>query len=125
MGRGGPYDQEKVVKEFQAARRRAKLPAFRLMDLRHTYASILLTHNAPLLYVSQQMGHASPTTTLKYYARWIRGDGRSFVVLLDTLPAIDALPTTDATKRATNTHKKGTAPRKPIKLWSRRADSNR
>jgi integrase len=47
----------------------AKLPAFTPYDLRHSYASILLSHNVPLLYVSKQLGHAKPTTTLDHYAK--------------------------------------------------------
>ncbi len=35
------------------------------------FASLLLSSNVPLLYVSQQLGHSKPTVTLKYYARWI------------------------------------------------------
>ena len=51
--------------------RAAGLPRFRVYDLRHTFASLLLSSNLPLLYVSQQLGHSKPTITLKYYARWI------------------------------------------------------
>ncbi len=63
--------------------RRVKLPSFRLYDLRHTYASLLLAGGAPITYVSAQLGHANPTTTLRYYARWIPSKGRRWVDLLD------------------------------------------
>ena len=52
-------------KAFGQALRRAKLPSFRLYDLRHTYASLLLAQNAPLTYVSAQLGHTDATTTLR------------------------------------------------------------
>ena len=42
----------------------AKLQAFSPYDLRHTFASLLLSSNVPLLYVSKQLGHAKATTTL-------------------------------------------------------------
>jgi Phage integrase family len=55
--------------------RKAGLPAFRLYDLRHSYASHLLAEGAPITYVAAQLGHARPTTTLAHYAHWIpRGD---------------------------------------------------
>ena len=38
----------------------AKLPRFRLYDLRHTYASRLLPQNAPITYVSAQPGYTQP-----------------------------------------------------------------
>ena len=53
---------------FRRTLKRAGLPAFRLYDLRHTYASLLLAAGAPITYVSAQLGHANPTTTLRYYA---------------------------------------------------------
>ena len=40
-------------------------------QLRHTYASLLLKAGAPITYVSQQLGHKDPYTTLKYYAHWL------------------------------------------------------
>ena len=59
------------------------LPSFRLYDLRHTYASLLLAAGAPITYVSAQLGHSNPGTTLKYYARWIPSRGKRWVDLLD------------------------------------------
>lgn len=38
---------------------------------RHTYASMMLSAEEPLLWVSQQMGHADVLVTAKKYARWI------------------------------------------------------
>jgi integrase len=66
---GTPFDESRVRKAFSRALRRAKLPSFRLYDLRHTYASLLLAQNAPLTYVSAQLGHTDATTTLRWYAR--------------------------------------------------------
>ncbi len=45
-------------------------PTLRL-HLRHSFASLRLAEGAPLTYVSQQLGHSSPDTTLRHYARWI------------------------------------------------------
>jgi len=49
----------------------AHLPAFVPYDLRHPFASLLLSCNMPLLYVSKQLGHAKPTTTLDHYEKWV------------------------------------------------------
>ncbi|MGH7407802.1 MAG: tyrosine-type recombinase/integrase, partial [Candidatus Methylomirabilales bacterium] len=40
-------------------------------QLRHTFASTLLSRGWPLLYVQAQGGWADATTLLKHYARWI------------------------------------------------------
>ena len=62
----------------------AHLPAFVPYDLRHTFASLLLSCNVPLLYVSKQLGHAKPTTTLDHYAKWLPSGEQRFVNVLDT-----------------------------------------
>jgi integrase len=84
---GTPHDEAKVRKKFKRALSKAKLPAFRLYDLRHTYASLLLAASAPITYVSAQLGHVNPSTTLRYYARWIPNKGRRWVDLLDRVTA--------------------------------------
>jgi integrase len=60
----------------------AGLPHFTCYDLRHTYASLLLSANAPLLYVAQRLGHAKPTMTLKHYAKWMPEGEQNFSHLL-------------------------------------------
>ena len=84
---GTPLDESRVRKAFGQALRRAKLPSFRLYDLRHTYASLLLAQNAPLMYASAQLGHTDATTTLRWYARWIpRTDKRAVDALDEARP---------------------------------------
>jgi hypothetical protein len=84
---GTPLDESRVRKAFSQALRRAKLPAFRVYDLRHTYASLLLAQGAPITYVSAQLGHTDATTTLRWYARWIhRTDKRAVDALDDARP---------------------------------------
>jgi hypothetical protein len=81
---GHPHD------EAQRALGKAKLPAFRLYDLRHTFASLLLAASAPITYVSAQLGHVNPSTTLRYYARWIPNKCRRWVDLLDRVSEVVA-----------------------------------
>src|SRR5207244_940225 len=67
---GTPLDESRVRKNFAAALDHAKLESFRVYDLRHTFASLLLADRAPLPYVAAQLGHSRPTTTLQFYAHW-------------------------------------------------------
>jgi hypothetical protein len=84
-----PLDESRVRKAFGQALKRAKLPSFRLYDLRHTYASVLLAQNAPIPYVSEQLGHTGATTTFRLYARWIpRTDKRAVDALDDVRPLL-------------------------------------
>jgi Phage integrase family len=78
-----PYDKWKAGVAFRRTLKRAGLPHFRLYDLRHTYASLLLAAGAPITYVSAQLGHVNPTTTLRHYAKWIPSQGRRWVEVLD------------------------------------------
>ena len=80
---GTLLDERHVVRAFHRVLEAAGLPRFRVYDLRHTFASLLLSANVPLLYVSQQLGHAKPTITLKYYARWIASGQIHRVNVLD------------------------------------------
>jgi integrase len=43
-------------------------------QLRHTFASPMLSRNAPLLYVQQQGGWRSASVLLRVYARWMPQD---------------------------------------------------
>ena len=52
---------------LQAARVRYREPE----QLRHTFASTLLSRNAPLLYVQGQGGWRSASVLLRVYARWL------------------------------------------------------
>jgi integrase len=52
---------------FQPTLRRAGLRRIRFHDLRHTYATMLITQGENLKYVQSQLGHASITTTVDRY----------------------------------------------------------
>ncbi len=82
----GTYiDWNNAVDAFHRMRRRAKIPAIPPYCLRHTFASLLLKAGAPITYVAAQLGHAKPTTTLQYYAKYIPEEKLRFVDRLDSL----------------------------------------
>ena len=80
---GTPLDESRVRKAFAKALEAAGVPPHRVYDLRHTFASVLLARGVPLTYVSAQLGHALPTTTLQFYARWIPAKGERFIEAVD------------------------------------------
>ena len=81
--KGNVLNERYLRKVFARILRKAELPHFKPYDLRHTYASLLLSEGVPLVYVSQQLGHAKPTTTLKHYAKWMPSGNRRYVDVLD------------------------------------------
>ncbi len=53
-------------------------------DMHHTWASHMLAAGADLAYVSAQLGHSNPATTLKIYAHWVPGTRRTTAAVFDT-----------------------------------------
>jgi site-specific recombinase XerD len=47
-------------------RRDAKVPAVRLHDLRHSFASLLVSGGRSLYEVQQILGHSDPKVTMRY-----------------------------------------------------------
>jgi integrase len=86
-----PLDESLVRRTFRRALKRAGVRAFTCYDLRHTFASLLLSLGANPLYVSRQLGHKNVATTFKWYAKWIPGTGERWV---DKLAAVAPLGTT-------------------------------
>ena len=63
-------------RHFKPLLKKAGLPAFRLQDLRHTCATILLMAGKHPKYVQELLGHASIPVTLDAYSHVIeRMDG--------------------------------------------------
>jgi len=76
--RFGSFIDIKNVKarNFKRVIRKAELRDFHFHNLRHTFASQLLSRGVNILYVSKQLGHANPGITMKIYAEWIPKDGQ-------------------------------------------------
>jgi integrase len=65
----GGYRAKSSVRElFKSILRRSNLPPFRLYDLRHTMATLLLQADENVKVVSERMGHDGPVETLRTYA---------------------------------------------------------
>lgn len=70
---------------FLAARKRAGLSTrFRVHDLRHTAASLMIQAGYPPKMLQEIMGHASITTTLDLYGHLYPGDMDRYAERLDT-----------------------------------------
>ena len=65
---GRPIDPYSMNRAFQTVLKRAGLPAIRLHDARHTYATWMLQTGVPLKVVSDQLGHTSIAITGDIYA---------------------------------------------------------
>jgi integrase len=90
FGNGAPIAVRKLARRWEAARDACGLASHRLYDCRSTFASVLLTRGAPLLWVSKMLGHSDAVTTLKSYARWMPTESRGHINLLDQPPALAA-----------------------------------
>ena len=81
---GGPLDPDNLRKRaFIPAIERAEVPRFRIHDLRHFYASVLIHQGESVRYVMDQMGHESSKTTLDRYGHLFPSDKRQAAERLD------------------------------------------
>ncbi|MFQ8952225.1 MAG: site-specific integrase [Oscillospiraceae bacterium] len=65
---GGLIRPNRVTQRFADLIRQYGLRKIRFHDLRHTFASILINQDAPLLNVSTFLGHSDLSTTANIYA---------------------------------------------------------
>jgi integrase len=77
-GKGTPLDAQNVVnRHFKPLLKRAGLPDARWHDLRHTFATLLLSRGTHPTYVQKSLGHASVQLTLDRYSHWMPSMGRN------------------------------------------------
>jgi integrase len=71
---GAPMRRNAWGRLWRATVQRAGLPGIRYHDLRHTFASTLLSNGVSIAAVAGWLGHASPTVTLSTYAHMMPVD---------------------------------------------------
>lgn len=77
---GDPVNPWHVTERaFKPLLRRAGLPVIRFHDLRHTFASMMLSEGVRIDIVSRMLGHSSPAITLSVYAHLMPGDEEAAV----------------------------------------------
>ena len=64
--RGTPMPASTLDEFWKRVRRKAGIGDARLHDLRHSWASIALSHGEPVPVIGRLLGHNDPSTTLKY-----------------------------------------------------------
>jgi integrase len=71
------YSPSEMGKRVAAMMKKAGLQGFSLHALRHSHASVLLGEGVPLPAVSQRLGHADVSITLKVYSHALPADVRA------------------------------------------------
>ncbi|MCU1483667.1 MAG: traSA:integrase fusion protein [Actinomycetia bacterium] len=93
---GEPVDADKFGNPWRTAVKKAGAPGLRYHDLRHTFASTLLSRGVSVKAVADWLGHASPVITLNTYAHLMPADEDVARSVLDealSQPAEDSLRT--------------------------------
>ncbi len=80
---GEPIGRNRFGRLWRAARESAGAEQVDFHDLRHTFASTLLSEGVSIRAVSEWMGHASPTVTLNTYAHMMPVDDDRARLVLD------------------------------------------
>ena len=80
----GPMNYSNMVQRyFQKGLMAAGVPLIRFHDLRHTYASLLLSQGENIKYIQTQLGHSSPTVTLNVYSHLMKEENQEAVCRLE------------------------------------------
>jgi integrase len=71
---GQPMDRSVLVRcAFWPALKKAGLRRVKFHSLRHSFASGVIAHGAPVTEVQHLLGHSDPGMTLKVYSHWFKG----------------------------------------------------
>ena len=138
---GEPIDQNHIRRVFKRLLAKAGLREIRIHDMRHTYASLLLSEGISPVYVKEQLGHSSIQMTVDIYGTWIPNSNRTAVNRLDasreakTEQAATQVGATQTTPQnahplAPQAHPTEMKKPQPVRIaalpgkWCRRGDSN-
>jgi integrase len=64
---GRPMEQNYIRRQFKRILKKAGLREIRIHDIRHAYASLLLSDGVTPVYVKEQLGHSSIQMTVDIY----------------------------------------------------------
>ena len=68
---GNPVFPDSISQWLSKFVKKVGLPKITVHSLRHTFASLMIADGVPLVTVSNQLGHALPSTTANIYAHAI------------------------------------------------------
>ena len=79
---GSPLHPKALTRRFHSSTKRGGLPIIRLHDIRHSYATAALAAGVPVKVLSQRLGHADVSMTLRVYAHVLPGDDEAAAALV-------------------------------------------
>jgi integrase len=82
---GTPVDPRHVKRYLDPLLKKAGLPHYRVHDLRHFCASLLLAQNVPLKVVSDILGHSRISITADLYTHVLPSVRKEAINLMDSI----------------------------------------
>lgn len=80
---GAPIFPDSITQWFSKFISRTGLPKVTVHSLRHTYASLMIAEDIPLVIISKQLGHAQVSTTTNIYGHAIKSARAKAVEVFD------------------------------------------
>ena len=77
--------QNMVTREFHPALQRAGVKRIRFHDLRHTYATLMISLGENIKFIQRQMGHSTITTTMDRYGHLLPEASEGVGARLDSM----------------------------------------
>ena len=110
---GKAIEQNYIRRVFKKALQKAGLREIRIHDLRHTFASQMLSLGESPVYVKEQLGHHSIQLTVDTYGHWIKTKRQCGANKLDNPDLVISADTHQSSNREDSapirTHQKGKA----------------
>ncbi|HET8671891.1 MAG TPA: tyrosine-type recombinase/integrase [Candidatus Saccharimonadales bacterium] len=82
---GTPIDPRNVKRRLDALLKEAGMPHFRVHDIRHFAASLMLAQGVPLKVVSDILGHSQISTTADLYIHVLPSLRKEAIDLMDSI----------------------------------------
>jgi len=95
-----PMEQNYIRRVYKRILIKAGIREMRIHDIRHTFASLLLSKGESPVYVKEQLGHSSIKMTVDVYGHLIPGSNRGAVNQLDSPQPSTTYPRTVETERS-------------------------